>query len=679
MTTRARKNAILVLSDYIGEIQVDFTNLGDNKIIQYDLDTNKLVFVDIPTAGAESDPVFLASPAGGITATDISNWNTAFGWGNPSGVYEPVIAKATGYPTWNGSAWVFKNETYSLSTHNHSGTYEPVISAGTTSQYWRGDKSWQNLTTGVVTEGANLYYTDGRARGAISLTTNGTSGAATYSSSTGVLNIPQYGGLVDPMTTRGDIIFRNSSNVTTRLPRGSSGQFLTSDGTDISWQTFTGSSNISTVGTITSGTWSGGTIAVNRGGTGQTSYTTGDLLYASGSTTLSKLNAGASGYVLTSNGSGTAPSWQVIPSTSKWTSDTYGINYQSGNVGVGVQSTNLYALFVSKSIASTYITYLNNTSVSGNGLHITTAATTDSYTLITGLAGANYQFYVTSAATMYLREKASAPGTPVDGGFVYVKTDGKIYFKNESGVEFDLTSTGAASTPTLADIATNSTSTAHQTFTIDTSTEVLFKRNSTTKNLLRMVEGTPLVEVGDSTGAVDVGLNVWGALYTQREINSGEGILVLSGRSNSTGYTIYTGGLLYVNTDSKKPIWTDEYGGSRTDHEIVTRIAPQNTTSMDFRKGSDNTLNLTGTTGCNVFYIPDGGIGTILVRQDSVGGRSLTLAFYSGASGSGSLSKVTIGALTNISTSSNAYSLVTFKRYGSTVVVSYGHEDVTFQ
>lgn len=42
--------------------------------------------------------------------------------------------------------------------------------------------------------------------------------------------------LLDPMTTRGDIIYRNSSNTTARLGRGTSGQVLTSDGTDISWQ-----------------------------------------------------------------------------------------------------------------------------------------------------------------------------------------------------------------------------------------------------------------------------------------------------------------------------------------------------------------------------------------------------------------------------------------------------------
>jgi len=38
----------------------------------------------------------------------------------------------------------------------------------------------------------NKWFTDARARGAISLTTTGTSGASTYSSGTGVLNVPTY-------------------------------------------------------------------------------------------------------------------------------------------------------------------------------------------------------------------------------------------------------------------------------------------------------------------------------------------------------------------------------------------------------------------------------------------------------------------------------------------------------
>lgn len=85
---------------------------------------------------------------------------------------------------------------------------EPAISAGTTSQYWRGDKTWQTLNTTAVTEGNNLYYTDARARGAITLTTTGSSGASTYSSTTGVFNIPTYtlsglGG--EPTLTKGNL------------------------------------------------------------------------------------------------------------------------------------------------------------------------------------------------------------------------------------------------------------------------------------------------------------------------------------------------------------------------------------------------------------------------------------------------------------------------------------------
>ena len=52
-----------------------------------------------------------------------------------------------------------------------------------------------------------------------------------------------------------------------------------------------------------------GTVTESLGGTNQTTYTTGDLLYASATNTLSKLGAGTINYVLTSGGAGVAPSW----------------------------------------------------------------------------------------------------------------------------------------------------------------------------------------------------------------------------------------------------------------------------------------------------------------------------------------------------------------------------------
>jgi len=81
---------------------------------------------------------------------------------------------------------------------------------------------------------------------------------------------------------------------------------------------------------------------VNRGGTNITSYTIGDLLYASGSNTLNKLSPGTSGQILTSSGPGSAPTWTTISSGGGggggggvWTTGTgTEIYYDSGNVGI---------------------------------------------------------------------------------------------------------------------------------------------------------------------------------------------------------------------------------------------------------------------------------------------------------------------------------------------------------
>jgi hypothetical protein len=63
----------------------------------------------------------------------------------------------------------------------------------------------------------------------------------------------------------------------------------------------------------TSGELTLSTVPVASGGTNVTSYTTGDMLYASGTTALSKLAAVAIGSVLTSAGTSTAPAWSSAP------------------------------------------------------------------------------------------------------------------------------------------------------------------------------------------------------------------------------------------------------------------------------------------------------------------------------------------------------------------------------
>ena len=70
--------------------------------------------------------------------------------------------------------------------------------------------------------------------------------------------------------------------------------------------TYVGQTSITTLGTIDTGTWEGTTIAAGYGGTGLSSYTVGDLVYASGATTLAKLAMGNAGTVLQVNSAGSA-------------------------------------------------------------------------------------------------------------------------------------------------------------------------------------------------------------------------------------------------------------------------------------------------------------------------------------------------------------------------------------
>jgi hypothetical protein len=122
---------------------------------------------------------------------------------------------------------------------------------------------WTTINSDWITEGStNLFYTDARAMAAISLTTTGTSGAATYSSSTGVLNIPSYsgGGGGAPGGSSTQLQYNNSSAF-----GGISG--ATSDGTNIF------------IPTLYGGSASGGNLTLNS-----TSHATkGKILFGANS------------------------------------------------------------------------------------------------------------------------------------------------------------------------------------------------------------------------------------------------------------------------------------------------------------------------------------------------------------------------------------------------------------
>ena len=158
---------------------------------------------------------------------------------------------------------------------------------------------------------------------------------------------------------------------------------------------------------------SSGTLAVARGGTGQSSYSTGDILYYSGST-LSKLGIGTAGEVLTVSGGN--PTWAAasgggfsgdisdyithtgdsntkfgFPSTDTFTITTnnterFRIN-SSGNVGIGNTAASGYKLDVTGSVRG------SSFSGSGSGLTGLSTSQISSGTLAVARGGTNISSY----------------------------------------------------------------------------------------------------------------------------------------------------------------------------------------------------------------------------------------------------------------------------------------------
>jgi hypothetical protein len=73
--------------------------------------------------------------------------------------------------------------------------------------------------------------------------------------------------------------------------------------------TYVGQTSITTLGTISTGVWNGTAVDATHGGTAQTTYAAGDILYASATNVLSKLPKATDTNVLTLVGG--LPSWQA--------------------------------------------------------------------------------------------------------------------------------------------------------------------------------------------------------------------------------------------------------------------------------------------------------------------------------------------------------------------------------
>lgn len=293
------------------------------------------------------------------TDTKQTNWDTAYGWGNHAsagyltGITSGQVTTALGYTPENAANKNAANgyagldssglvpssilpsyvddvlEYANLASFPGTGATGKIYVALDTNKIYR----WSGSTyieisaspgsTDAVTEGStNLYFTDARARSAISA-----SGSISYNSSTGVISYTQPTNVSTFTNDSGYITSSALSPYLTSSTAASTYAPLTGTGTSGTWGiSITG--NAATVtnglystgsysnptwltsisGSIVSGNISGnaanvtGTVAVTNGGTGSTSLTANNVLLGNGTSALQVVAPGTNGNVLTSNG-----------------------------------------------------------------------------------------------------------------------------------------------------------------------------------------------------------------------------------------------------------------------------------------------------------------------------------------------------------------------------------------
>jgi hypothetical protein len=178
---------------------------------------------------------------------------------------------------------------------------------------------------------------------------------------------------LSPMTTLGDMIYEGAGPSAIRLPIGTSGQILTVSGGIPSWQNApaSGVTTISfgstglTPSTATSGAVSvAGTLAVANGGTGQTSYTDGQILIGntSGNTLAKTTLTGTSNQVVVTNGAGsiTLSTPQSIGTASSVQFGSFGVGTAASGTSGEIRATNNVTSFYSDERLKTKLGNIDN-------------------------------------------------------------------------------------------------------------------------------------------------------------------------------------------------------------------------------------------------------------------------------------------------------------------------------
>ena len=543
----------------------------------------------------------------------------------------------------------------------------------TSGQYLRGNGT--NILMSAIQAGdvptlnQNTTGTAANVTGTVAIANGGT-GATTKAGGFNALS---------PMTTLGDVTYGGASGTGTRLAGNitTTKQFLSQTGTgsvsdapawsavsksdvglgnveNTALSTWAGSANITTLGTVGTGTWSASTIAVNRGGTGQTSYTNGELLIGNTTgNTLTKATLTQGTGITITNGSGAITITNASPHQATnltWTAGTTSgptVNSSTGT-GAAIPSASGSASGVVTTGSQTFagVKTLGNsfTGASGTSTIITSeviAGVFPSAPLVaTGLSvtatGNSVDFH---AATGIV---AKAVGGLSNDAIVAYGLDGVYIAASDSSAGKSLRLKGVGGTSAQTTLQTNSATSSSITVTLPSTTGTLIGTGDTGTVTNTMLAGS----IADSKLAtISTAGKVSNSATTATNANTASAIVARDGSGNFTAGTI-----------------TATLSGNATN--VTGTVAVGNGgTGQTTLALARNAMGLGNTTGA--LPVANGGTNATSVSQGGIIYGASTSAYASTAAGA--LGEV----LTSNTTSAPSWRLVR-KHYLSTGTQTFG-------